>query len=138
MQKTEVVRHFDIEKRRSEEGTLSQHLTSEMLGELLAGRLSRREARSVVAHLVQSCEVCIASFQIPPVEEEAYERAISAAFEAVQLDRERAAAIAWLGGYLGRQSYFGLPLWRRKELASWGFCDVLLRASSALRRDFPA
>ena len=65
MQKTEVVRHFDIEKRRSEEGTLSQHLTSEMLGELLAGRLSRREARSVVAHLVQSCEVCIASFQIP-------------------------------------------------------------------------
>src|SRR5262249_48938238 len=47
--------------------------------------------------------------------------------------------IAWLGGYLGRQfSYFNLPLWRRLQLATWGFCDVLLRASNALRRDYPA
>jgi tetratricopeptide (TPR) repeat protein len=119
---------------------LSEHLTSEKLEELLAGRLSRREARSIVAHLVQSCEACIPALQPPPAEEEAYDEAISAAIESVQaLDRERTDAITWLGGYLGRQySYFNLPLWRRRQLATWGFCDVLLRASIALRHDYPA
>lgn len=121
---------------------MSEHLTSEELAELLAGWLGRREARSIVAHLVQSCEVCIEALQPRPVEEDAYEEAISAAFEKVRArERERAAAVDWLGEYLGagrRSSYFKLPLSRRRQLATWGFCDVLLRASYALRRDFPS
>jgi tetratricopeptide (TPR) repeat protein len=120
---------------------LSEHLTSEKLEALLAGRLRRHEARSIVAHLVRSCEVCVPVLQPQPADEEEYDRAISAAMEAARtLDRERADAIAWLSGYLSRKSYFffKLPLWKRRELATWGFCDVLLRASVALRHDYPA
>src|SRR5436305_3889121 len=74
--------------------------------------------------------------------EEAYDQAISAAFEVVRVRaREIDEAKRWLEDYLrgGRRTPFlELPLHQRKRLSTWGFCTVLLRASNTLRRDYPA
>jgi tetratricopeptide (TPR) repeat protein len=121
---------------------LSGHLAPEQFEKMLAGKLSRREKRSLMAHLLAGCEDCKAALHPGPQPEQAYDRPILAAFETVRAQaREAAEAKRWLATYLqgGRRTPFlELPRYRRKQLATWGFCSMLLRASYALRRDYPA
>jgi tetratricopeptide (TPR) repeat protein len=126
----------------SEESTLSGHLTSEQIGKLLAGTLSRKEARPVVAHLFTCCDTCLAALSPEPATEEDFDQPISATFEVVLgRTREIAKAKRWLEDYLlgGRRvAFLDLPLFQRKRLSTWDFCLVLLQASNSLRRDYPA
>jgi tetratricopeptide (TPR) repeat protein len=76
----------------------------------------------------------------PTVEEEAYEPAVGAAIATAEArQREWAEAAEWLSTYYlkGRQPFSEYPLKKKRRLATWGFCEVLLRASHALRRDYP-
>ena len=82
-------------------GLLSEHLTSASFADLLEGRLSRRAARALVAHLFQGCETCAAALVPPPREEHEYEEAIDAAFDTVRAQvRQRAEAERWLSFYI--------------------------------------
>jgi tetratricopeptide (TPR) repeat protein len=120
---------------------LNEHFGSEQIEKLLAGKLSRRATRAVVAHLLEGCGNCSAAFYPAPVPEQAYDPAISAAFTVVHgWVREIEEAKRWLERYLsgGRRLRFQeLSHYRKKQLSTWGFCEVLLRASQGLRRDYP-
>jgi len=122
-----------------EEGTLSEHPIPQAVAGLLHGSLSPGDARSVVAHLIHGCGDCEQALW-PPVEEEAYEKAISGVIATAESrQREWAQAEAWLTTYFlkGRQPFSQYPLLEKKRLATWGLCEFLLKASFALRLDYP-
>jgi tetratricopeptide (TPR) repeat protein len=119
---------------------LSEHLTSTRVADLLAGRLPRRAARSVVADLLQGCEPCAAALLPRPAAEHEYEGAIDSAFATARARvRERAEAERWLAFYIssGRRSFSNFPASRKRRIASWSLCEVLLQLSHALRKDYP-
>jgi tetratricopeptide (TPR) repeat protein len=119
---------------------LSEHLTSTRVADLLAGRLPRRAARSVVAHLLQGCEPCAAALLPRPAAEHEYEGAIDSAFATARARvRERAEAERWLAFYIssGRRSFSNFPASRKRRIASWSLCEALLQLSHALRKDYP-
>jgi tetratricopeptide (TPR) repeat protein len=119
---------------------LSEHLTSTRVADLLEGRLTRRAARSVVAHLIQGCEPCAVALLPPAAAEHDYDGAIDAAFATARARvRERAEAERWLAFYIssGRRSFSNFPPRKKQRIASWSLCEALLRLSHALRKDYP-
>jgi len=119
---------------------LSEHLTSTSVADLLEGRLSLREARSVVAHLLQGCEACATALLPPPVSEHEYDGVIDLTFATARVRaREWAAAVRWLTFYIvgGRRCFSDFPRRKKRRLASWSLCEALLRLSYALRKDHP-
>ncbi len=118
---------------------MSDHPTSPSVAAFLQGRLAPGEARSVVADLLHGGGPGVEAIW-PTVEEEAYEPAVRAAITTADTrQREWAAAEKWLSTYYlkGRQPFSDYPLKKKRRLATWGFCQVLLTASHALRRDYP-
>jgi tetratricopeptide (TPR) repeat protein len=119
---------------------LSEHLTSTSVADLLEGRLTRRAARAVVAHLFQGCEACAAALVPLPAAEHEYEGAIDSAFAtALAWVREGAEAEHWLAFYIssGRRCFSNFPLRQKRRIASWSLCEALLQLSHALRKDYP-
>jgi len=111
---------------------LNEHLSSERIVRLLEGRLSRRETRSVIARLVHDRE--------QPPQPDAYDRALDSAEAAADArQREWRNAMRWLTFYVtrGRKAFFEYNQKEKRRIASWGLCDLLLRLSHALRKDFP-
>ncbi len=111
---------------------MTEHLSSERIARLLDGRLSRRDTRSALAHLVQDRD--------QPPHPDAYDRALDSAVAAAEArQREWCAAEKWLTFYIasGRKAFFQFEMAEKQRIASWGLCDLLLRLSYALRKDFP-
>jgi tetratricopeptide (TPR) repeat protein len=111
---------------------LSEHLSSERIASLLEGRLSRRDTRSILARLVHDRD--------QPPHPDAYDRALASAVAAAEArQREWRAAERWLTFYIasGRKAFFQYKPARKRRIASRGLCDLLLRLSHALRKDFP-
>ncbi len=118
---------------------MSEHLTSTSAADLLEGRLTRRAARTIVAHLFQGCETC-ATVLLPRPAEHEYEEAIDSAFStAMARMREKGKAERWLTFYIsnGRRSFLSFSQREKRHLASWSLCEALLRLSHALRKDYP-
>ena len=118
---------------------MSEHLTSTSVADLLEGRLTRRAARAVVAHMFQGCEACAAALLPRPAEHE-YEGAIDSAFATARARvREGAEAERWLAFYIssGRRPFSNFPLRQKRRIASWSLCEALLQLSHALRKDYP-
>jgi len=119
---------------------MSEHLTSTSVADLLEGRLTRRAARAVVAHLFQGCAACAAALLPQPAAEHEYEGAIESAFATARARvREGAEAERWLAFYIssGRSSFSNFPLRQKRRIASWSLCEALLQLSHALRKDYP-
>ncbi len=118
---------------------MSEHLTSTSVADLLEGRLTRRAARAVVAHMFQGCEACAAALLPRPAEHE-YEGAIDSAFATARARvREGAEAERWLAFYIssGRRPFSSFPVRQKRRIASWSLCETLLQLSHALRKDYP-
>jgi tetratricopeptide (TPR) repeat protein len=118
---------------------LSEHRTSQAVADLLEGKLSPSEARIVVDDLLRGGGPGVEAIW-PTVPEDAYEPAIRAALATAEArQREWAAAAEWLSTYYekGRKPFSDYPRKKKRKLATWGFCEALLTASHALRRDYP-
>lgn len=118
---------------------MSEHLTSATVSRWLDEQISPGRRRRLVAHLLRGCASCGRRFFPAPVEEAAYEAPLSSAIgKAHRLLAEREEAQRWLAGFLKGQPAFGrLPAQEKKRLATWGFVEVLLEASAALRHENP-
>lgn len=133
---------------------MSQHPHRESLEDLLLSRLSGREAKKTVVHLLSGCDDCrenmstLATAMFAPgsaglepqlslEEDAAYDRSISAAF-ANALEHERALMTERDGAE--RKTEELLRGLRRAEVpalpegsATWGLCEILLEKSRSLR-----
>ncbi|HEY0556262.1 MAG TPA: hypothetical protein VGG20_18560 [Thermoanaerobaculia bacterium] len=129
------------------------HPRRETLEGFLLSRLPATEAKATVSHLLSGCEHCqdelspLATAMFTPdtaperalsaQEEEAYDRAISAAFtralardQALAAERDGAVAtVAEILGALRRSEAPVLP----DGAVSWGVCELLLEKSRGLR-----
>jgi hypothetical protein len=122
--------------------TMTAHLAAVVLSRFLEGESSNEEARTVVAHLLTGCPLCLSatSAGAGPLEEEgdAYDLAIQRAFAAVSLHGTRASHVkAEARQALARCT--GQPpdavLLECKEPAA--ALEALLTRSSSLRHDDP-
>lgn len=133
---------------------MSEHPYRESLEALLLSRLSGRQAKETVAHLLGGCDHCrenmsplaMAMFtpgnaglepQLSPEEDAAYDRSISAAFTNA-LKHER--SLMTERDVAERKTEEVLRALRREEnpalpegSATWGLCEVLLEKSRSLR-----
>lgn len=134
---------------------MSEHPRRETLEGFLLNGLPSREVTATVAHLLGGCDRCREEMsplsavmftpdtapepQLSAQEEDAYDRAISAAFtralaheQTLRVDRETAE---WKSEEilrsLGRSEPASLP----EGPASWGLCEALIDKSRALRHD---
>ena len=134
------------------------HPRRESLEGFLFSRLPAREMKDTLGHLLGGCDRCqeemssLAAAMFTPdgapeprlssAEEDAYDQAISAAFDKAlecerSLTREREAGerkAAELARALRRSDTPTLP----EGPASWGLCEALLEQSWALRQSDPA
>ncbi len=131
---------------------MDEHPTSQILKDLLLGRLSAEDQKPVITHLLTGCpqcreaigptaatmfRPCRATTTVPSEKEEAlYDRAVASACEnALErqrgLERERAEADSLIDSFLNGEK-------RKTEIWTWGLCERLQERSWELRQKAPS